>query len=105
MFVSLRSEKRIMLHRTMTHPLPVQDRLELEDVLGNLQYARRSEDLGRLAHVAYWDVRRWARRVHLEPLAERASNLIIGQPQRSRSAFLDLVDDVIDELESIRAAA
>jgi hypothetical protein len=93
---------QFMLHCTMSHALQVSDRLELDDVLGNLLYARREEDLGRLAHIAYWDVRRWARKAHLESLAERASDLIIRQPHPSRSAFLEQVDDVIHELEEIR---
>ncbi len=91
-----------MLHRTMIADLPTPERLDLEDVLGNLQHARRNEDLGRLAHLAYWDVRRWARRAHRHKLADRASDLIIRHPHPSRSAFLELVDDVIEELECIR---
>lgn len=100
--VSQGSDSQSMLHCTMNHALQVSDRLELDDVLGNLLYARREEDLGRLAHIAYWDVRRWARKAHLESLAERASDLIIRQPHPSRSAFLEKVDGVIHELEAIR---
>ena len=94
-----------MLHCTMIADLHTSERLDLEAVLGNLQHARRNEDLGRLAHLAYWDVRRWARRAHRQALADRASDLIIRQPNQSRSAFLELVDDVIEELECIRLGA
>ena len=41
-----------MLHRTMDPELPSAIRLDLEDVLGNMQYARRTGDLGRLALLA-----------------------------------------------------
>jgi hypothetical protein len=91
-----------MLHCTMSTKLPSALRLDLEDVLGNLQYARRVGDLGRLVHLTYWDVRKWARWAHRDALADRAADLVRGQPQPSRSAFLAIVDDVIQELERIR---
>jgi len=94
-----------MLRCTMIADLPTTERLDLEDVLANLRHARRNQDLGRLAHLAYWDVRRWARRAHRQALADRAADLIIRQPHQSRSAFLELVDDVIEELECIRLGA
>lgn len=77
--------------------------LHLEDVLADLHYARRMDDLGRLVHVTYWDVRRWARSAHREALASRAGDLIRSQPQPSRAACLEIVDDVIRELERIQA--
>lgn len=77
--------------------------LHLEDVLGELHHARRMDDLGRLVHVTYWDVRRWARSAHREALASRAADLILSQPQPSRAACLEIVDDVIRELERIQA--
>jgi hypothetical protein len=98
-----------MLHCTMTPsspspgPPPAQLRLELDDVLGNLHYARRSDDLGRLALLTYWEVRRLARWAHRDALASLAFELITAQPHPSRSAFLAKVDQVIQELESIRA--
>ena len=92
-----------MLHCNMNTELPSALRLDLEDVLGNLQYARRMGNLGRLVHLTYWDVRKWARWAHRDALAERAADLIKGQPQPSRSAFLAIVDDMIQELERIRA--
>ena len=91
-----------MLHCNMNTELPSALRLDLEDVLGNLQYARRMGDLGRLVHLTYWDVRKWARWAHRDALAQRAADLVNGQPQPSRSALLAIVDDVIQELERIR---
>ena len=92
-----------MLHRTMNANLDPALHLHLEDVLGDLHYARRMDDLGRLVHVTYWDVRRWARLVHREALASRAADLIRSDPQPSRAACLQIVDDVIRELERIQA--
>lgn len=101
-FVSLASAPEPMLHCTMGTELPSALHLDLEDVLGNLQFARRTGDLGRLVHLTYWDVRKWARWAHRDALAERAADLVTGQPQPSRTAFLAIVDDVIAELERIR---
>ena len=91
-----------MLHRNMNTEVASPLRLDLEDVLGSLQYARRMGDVGRLVHLTYWDVRKWARWAHRDALAERAADLVRAQPQPSRSAFLAIVDDVIEELERIR---
>jgi hypothetical protein len=92
-----------MLHRTMNANPNSALQLHLDDVLGDLHYARRTENLGRLVHVTYWDVRRWARSAHREALASRAADLIKSQPQPSRAACLEIVDDVIRELERIQA--
>lgn len=91
-----------MLHRNMTAALPPALHLNLEDVLGSLQYARRTGDLAHLLHLTYWDVRAWARWAHRDALAARAADLVREQPQPSRAAFLAIVDDVIRELERIR---
>lgn len=94
-----------MLHCNMPQELSHELRLDLDDVLGNLQHARRSGDLGRLALLTYWDVRKWARWARRDALAERASDLLTQQPHPSRTAFLSVVDDVIAELERIRLGA
>lgn len=80
-----------------TTPAPIQ--LGLEDLLGELQYARRNGDLGRLALLAYCEVRRWARVAGEEDLAEQATVLITHSPQVSREAFLNQVDGLIVQLE------
>jgi hypothetical protein len=51
----------------------MQLQLGLEDLLGDLRYARRRGDLGRLALLLYCDVRRWARLAGEEELAEHSS--------------------------------
>ena len=87
-----------MLHCNMnTSPLPRQP--ELEDLLGDLRHARRSGDLGRLALLAYCEVRRWARLAGENRLAEHSSDLVIHSPHASREEFLTQVDELIDELE------
>ena len=78
-------------------------RTDLEDILGNLQFARRSEDLGRLALLTYWEVRRWARVAHHELLAANAAKVITEHPHLTRVEFLEIVDGVIEELKTIRS--
>jgi hypothetical protein len=94
-----------MLQCTMIAPPSPNLRLDLEDVLGDLHYARRNGDLGRLAFLTYCEVRRWARIAHAEELAQHASDLVARHPHPSRDAFLTLVDEMIDELELIRTVA
>lgn len=77
-------------------------RLGLDDVLGDLQHARRVGNVGRLALVAYCEVRRWARQAGEQALAEHSAELVIQSPHPSRDEFLSRVDDLIDELESVR---
>jgi hypothetical protein len=79
--------------------------MDLEDVLGNLQHARRTGDLGRLAFVTYWEARKWALWAGREALAARAADMISTHPLPDKSAFLEIVDDVISELERIRVGA
>lgn len=93
-----------MLQRSMI-PLKSQASLQndLEDILGNLHYARRAGDLGRLALLTYWEVRRWARAARQELLAEHAARAITHHPHATRDEFLAIVDGVIAELESVRS--
>jgi hypothetical protein len=77
--------------------------LQLQDVLGELHFARRENDLGRLALLTYWEVRRWARAVRREALAELAGTMFTDSPHVSRDHFLAQVDLVIHELERIDA--
>ena len=75
---------------------------ELDDLLGSLTSARRQEDLGRLAYLTYWEVRRWARTAKQQRLAEHSARVITDHPHATRDSFLRLIDGVISELEVIR---
>lgn len=77
--------------------------VELDDLLGGLHCARREEDLGRLALLTYWEVRRWARIARQERLAAHAAQAITDHPHATRGEFLAIVDDVIRELETLRS--
>jgi hypothetical protein len=88
-----------MLHCTMTSSLSL--RLGLDDLIADLRHARRRDDLGRLALIAYCEVRRWARDAGDFVLAQHASELITASPLASREAFLGRIDDLIHELEEL----
>jgi hypothetical protein len=87
-----------MLHCTMNTPPNRQTLLELEDLIGSLEHARRQPDLGRLAFIAYWDVRKWAHRTQRPALAELAAEAVTRRPHPDRDAFLALIDQVISHL-------
>jgi hypothetical protein len=74
----------------------------LEDILGDLRFARKKGDLGRLALVAYCEVRRWAREAEAKELARHSSALVNNFPHASREDFLAAVDQLIAELEQAR---
>lgn len=76
----------------------------LDDLLADLCHARQHGDLGRMAFVAYCDVRRWARDEGRNALAEQAACLITQSPHQSRENFLEQIDAVIAQLEALRAA-
>jgi hypothetical protein len=89
-----------MLHCNMNSSPSLQ--LSLEDLLADLGYARRRGDLGRLALIAYCEVRRWARQAGEEDLAEHSAAMITETPHANREAFLEQVDGLIHELEEAR---
>jgi hypothetical protein len=76
--------------------------LSLEDLLGELRHARREGDLGRLALIAYCEVRRWARDAGQPELAEQSAAMITEGPMSSRDDFLARVDHLIFEMERLR---
>lgn len=86
-----------MLHCNMTTSSPSLQ-TGLEDLLGDLTFARRSDDLGRLALLAYCEVRRWARVAGEPALAQRSMDLFNQRPHASREAFMAEVDALIVEL-------
>ena len=91
-----------MLHRSMsTSSMAV--KLRLDDVLGDLQHARRTGNVGRLALLAYCEVRRWARIAGEHALAEHSTELVMKSPHGTRDEFLSGVDSLIEELQSARA--
>lgn len=76
-------------------------RLGLEDLLGDLWHARRSGDLGRLALLSYFEVRRWARLSGERGLDQHSSVLVAGFPYEGRDGFLVQVDSLIAHLEQV----
>ena len=76
----------------------------LDDLLADLYHARKRGDLGRLAFVAYCDVRRWAREEGRTVMADQAAGLITESPHVDRDDFLDRIDNLIAQLEGLHRA-
>jgi len=89
-----------MLQCNMNTALNLQ--LGLDDLLADLRHSRKHGDLGRLAFIAYCEVRRWARTAGEVELEDHSSRVITGSPHDSREAFLAHIDDLIQALESRR---
>ena len=86
-----------MLHCTMNDSASA--RLALEDVLAALWHARRSGDIGRLAHLGDCEVQRWARARCDDVLAAHARALLTDSPYRTRQEFMFAIDQLIAEVE------
>jgi hypothetical protein len=76
----------------------------LDDLLGDLRFARTRGDLGRLALICYCEVRRWARMAGNQQLAEHSTEMVTNAPPASREIFLARIDSLIVELENARCA-
>jgi hypothetical protein len=88
-----------MLRRNMSNSaVPLQH--GLEDLLGDMVHARRNGDMGRLALLAYCEVRRWARQAGEPELADQSTTLITQNPHVSREQFMELIDSLILALEA-----
>ena len=89
-----------MLHCNMNLPLNLQ--LGLDDLLAELRHARRTGDLGRLALIAYCDVRRWARQAGEFDIAHHSLAMFTDEPHASRDAFLEKVDLLLHDLQQVQ---
>jgi hypothetical protein len=86
-----------MLHCTMNTSPALQ--FGLEDLLADLHHARRNNDLGRLALLAYCEVRGWARQAGKLDIAESAMTMFTENPCVSKAEFLAKIDRLIATLE------
>ncbi len=73
--------------------------LGLDDLLADLHYARRNGELGRLALLAYCEVRSWARQAGMPYIAQVAAKMFTESPCISKDEFLEKIDGLIATLE------
>lgn len=73
--------------------------LSLEDLLADLRYARRHDQLGRLALLAYCEVKGWARISGRPDLADISLRMFLEKPSVSKMQFLESIDSLIATLE------
>lgn len=90
-----------MLQCNMTTSLSIQ--LGLEDLLADLHHARRHDELGRLALLAYCEVRSWARQAGEPGIADHSTQIFTQDPCVSKQAFLAKVDLLVTALERLKA--
>lgn len=90
-----------MLRRNMSNS-SISLQLGLEDLLGDLQFARRSGDLSRIALLAYCEVRRWARVAGEQELETQSSDIVNNSPHSNREEFIAQADSLIAKLEQAR---
>jgi hypothetical protein len=83
----------------MTTSLDLQ--LRLDDLLADLQFARKNDELGRLAWLIYCEVNCWARQANEVDLAAASGAMFTEQPHVSREKFLAQVDCLIAKLETV----
>lgn len=86
-----------MLHCNMTHSINIQ--LGLEDLLADLHFARKHDQLGRLALLAYCEVKGWARRAGKPDVADSALRMFAENPCVNKKEFLQGIDNLIATLE------
>jgi hypothetical protein len=91
-----------MLRCTMNTSLSI--RLGLEDLLADLHYARKHSELGRLALLAYCDVRGWARQAGATEIAEQSTQMFTERPCVNKDDFLSKVDGLIFALEQLNGS-
>jgi hypothetical protein len=89
-----------MLHCNMNVSLSIQ--LGLDDLIADLDHARKCGELGRLALLAYCDARSWARQAGVLSVAEYSMAMFSEEPHQSREVFLVRVDHLIEELKRVR---
>ncbi len=86
-----------MLQCNMSTPIGIQ--LGLEDLLAELHFSRRNQELGRLALLAYCEVRGWARQAGKPDIAESAARMFTDNPCVCKDEFLAKIDALITTLE------
>lgn len=97
--VRKRSDAGPMLQRTMIQSSSIRN--GLEDLLADLHYARRNQELGRLALLAYCEVRSWARQADELELADHSTQIFTQNPCVSKNEFLAKVDALVAKLEAL----
>lgn len=95
--VRLEQANRFMLQCNMASSL--NNQLSLEDLLADLRYARRHDQLGRLALLAYCEVKGWARISGRPDLADISLRMFLEKPSVSKMQFLESIDSLIATLE------
>ena len=71
----------------------------LQNLLEDLQIARENQQLGKLALLAYCDVKRWARQAGRTDVAEQAFRMFSERASISKDDFLREIDAMVGALQ------
>jgi hypothetical protein len=86
-----------MLQCSMTKSINIE--LILEDLLADLNNARNHDQLGRLALLAYYDLKGWARQAGKPEIAALAMRMFSQNPCLSKDDLLQNIDQLIATLQ------
>jgi hypothetical protein len=77
----------------------VDNQLALEDLLADLNFARKHDQIGRLALLAYCDAKGWARWAGKHDVAAKALEMFSQSPYHTKHEFLEDINNLIATLE------
>jgi hypothetical protein len=86
-----------MLQCSMNKSIAIQ--LILQDLLADLNYARKHDQLGRLALLAYCELKSWARQAGKPEIADLAMRMFSENPCPTKDEFLQRIDRLIASLQ------
>lgn len=78
---------------------PLTIKQALEPVLADLRYARKHEQVGKLALLVYCDVKRWARHAGKGDVADLVMRMFSESSCKSKGDFLQDIDELLGSLE------
>jgi hypothetical protein len=77
----------------------IDSQLALEDLLADLNFARKYDQIGRLALLAYCEAKGWARWSGKRDVADKALEMFSQSPYNTKQEFLEDINNLIATLE------
>jgi hypothetical protein len=78
----------------------IDNQLALEDLLADLQFVRKHDQIGRLALLAYCEAKGWARWAGKHDVSDKALEMFSQSPYHTKQEFLKEVNNLIAALEA-----
>jgi hypothetical protein len=77
----------------------IESQLALEDLLADLHFALKHDQIGRLALLAYCETKGWGRLSGKHDVADRALEMFSQSPYNTKQEFLEDINKLIATLE------